>query len=101
MFLKDVLQVYDLTPNKQHLELTIEHISTLALAYYFTADLKYARRARDKAAAWFLDQETAMVARFAGACSTSAFSNMRFVCIDGKESDFLGVVFWVQHLTIT
>lgn len=60
------MQVYDLTPNKRHLELTIEHISTLALAFYFTKDLSYARRAREKANAWFLDPQTAMVAKYAG-----------------------------------
>jgi hypothetical protein len=64
MFL-ECLQVYDLTPNKRHLELTIEHISTLALAHYFTGELKFAKRARDKAAAWFLNPETAMIAQFA------------------------------------
>jgi Alginate lyase len=61
-----MMQVYDFTPNKRHLELTIEHISTLALAYFFTADLKYAQRAREKAAAWFLNPETAMIAKYAG-----------------------------------
>jgi hypothetical protein len=59
-------QVYDLTPNKRHLELTIEHISTLALAAYFTGNMDYANRARQKAFVWFLDPQTAMVAKYAG-----------------------------------
>lgn len=59
------MQVYELTPNKRHLELTIEHISTLALAYYFTGELKYAQFAKDKADAWFLNPETAMIAKYA------------------------------------
>jgi hypothetical protein len=58
--------VYDLTPNKRHLELTIEHISTLALAAYFTGNMDYANRARQKAFVWFLDPQTAMVAKYAG-----------------------------------
>ena len=58
--------MYDLTPNKRHLELTIEHISTLSLAYYFTQEIKYARRAKEKASAWFLDPATAMLAKYAG-----------------------------------
>jgi hypothetical protein len=61
-----MMQVYDFTPNKRHLELTIEHISTLSLAYFFTSNIKYAQRARDKAAVWFLNPETAMIAKYAG-----------------------------------
>lgn len=60
------MQVYDLTPNKRHLELTIEHISTLALAFYYTGNAKYSDRAREKANTWFLNPETAMVAKYAG-----------------------------------
>lgn len=61
-----IIQVYDLTPNKRHLELTIEHISTLAMAYFFTGKQSYADRARQKALVWFLDPQTAMVAKYAG-----------------------------------
>ena len=60
------MQVYDLTPNKRHLELTIEHISTLSLAYFFSGNEAYGVRAREKAVAWFLDPETAMQAQYAG-----------------------------------
>ena len=58
--------MYDLTPNKRHLELTIEHISTLALACFFTGNQAYGDRARQKAVVWFMDPETAMVAKYAG-----------------------------------
>lgn len=53
------MQVCYLTPNKRLLELTIEHISVLALAHYFTGNQAYGDRAREKAVAWFLDPETA------------------------------------------
>ncbi|NJR41830.1 MAG: hypothetical protein HC767_03380 [Akkermansiaceae bacterium] len=59
------MQVYDLTPNKRHLELTIEHISTLALAYFFTGNQAYSDRARQKAHVWFLNADTAMIAKYA------------------------------------
>lgn len=52
--------MYELTPNKRHLELTIEHASTLALAWFFTGNAKYARRARDKVYTWFLDPNISM-----------------------------------------
>lgn len=55
------VQVYELTPNKQHLELTIEHASTLALAWFFTGSTKYAQRARDKVYTWFLDPAISML----------------------------------------
>jgi Alginate lyase len=56
-----------LTPNKVLLELTIEHISTLALAAYFLNDEDYAKRARDKTIAWFLDPNTGMLPTLRGA----------------------------------
>jgi unsaturated chondroitin disaccharide hydrolase len=54
------VQVYNLTPNKDHLAFTIEHVSTLALAFFFTDNIKYANRAREKANAWFLDPDSSM-----------------------------------------
>jgi len=54
------VQVYELTPNKRHLELTIEHAKTLALAWFFTGSARYAQRARDKIFTWFLDPAISM-----------------------------------------
>lgn len=54
------VQVYELTPNKRHLELTIEHASTLTLAWFFSGSARYAQRARDKIFTWFLDPAISM-----------------------------------------
>lgn len=55
------MQVYELTPNKRHLELTIEHASTLALAWFFSGNARYAQRARNKIYTWFLDPNISML----------------------------------------
>ena len=47
--------LYDIAPNAVHLQLTIEHVQWLALAWFFTGDEKYAQRARDKVYTWFID----------------------------------------------
>lgn len=61
------MQNYDLTPNKRHMELTIEDAMTLALAAFYLDDAAYARRSRDKVWAWFLDPAAGMTPTLRGA----------------------------------
>jgi hypothetical protein len=61
------VQVYSLTPNKDHLALTIDYAMTLALATFYTGDPRYAQRARDKIYLWFLDPAQGMRPSLRGA----------------------------------
>ena len=55
------MQVQTLTPNLFLLQLTIEHVSTLALGAYFLDQPAWAKHARDKVATWFLDGDKGML----------------------------------------
>ena len=56
-----------LTPNKEHMQLTIEHASTLALVAYYTSNATYAQRSRDKIYTWFLHLWKGMLPKLRGA----------------------------------
>lgn len=60
-------EVLELTPNRDQLAQTMEHITTLSLAAFFTRNAAYAQRARDKVFAWFLDPQVGMRPSLRGA----------------------------------
>lgn len=51
-------EIYDL--DRGRLGDTADRIKTLSLAYYFTSDEKYAKKATELIRTWFLDKKTAM-----------------------------------------
>jgi hypothetical protein len=53
-------EVYTHAPNAKHLRLTMEHVGWLGLAWYFTKDECYSRRAKEKISTWFLDPDKSM-----------------------------------------
>ena len=61
------VQVALLTPNREHMQLTIEHASALALAAYYTSNASYAQRSRDKIFTWFLHPWKGMLPTLRGA----------------------------------
>ena len=52
--------VYENAPNAKHLRLTMEHIGWLGMAWYFTKNPEYSRRAAEKIHLWFLDPVKSM-----------------------------------------